>query len=206
MSKKSLFYIAGGALLILWAVLSLVEGAMGMLGYPPLKMFFKMHAIKQYMHTMTFMSWFHFAVWILAGGVLIAKAFVPDMLPNIAIAGLFALLALFALVGFVGDFFALFRGGNARYFVNWIRVFSALLSVVAVGGMAVIIFLKDSFGSLFFVPAAAVAAKAFMWFIIRAFGLFGMFSLSFGVSLILLLIDCVLVAALFAVGMANNEE
>ena len=217
MSKKSLFYIGAGVLMILATVLSLISSALVVdgwyfnmmldhIGGEDILSMFKT-IVKRYISMMDGWAWMEFFVMILTGVILIAKGIVPDMLRwEMGIAGLFGLLAVFALIGFAQNFFNLFRDGNIKVFVRWLNILSSLLLLVAFGGMTAIIFMKDSFGSFFFVPAAALAFKEFMWFVIRVFGMFGIPHIGFGACLIILIVDMMLVAALFAAGMANNEK
>ena len=192
MSKKSLFYVAGGALLILnvlagWIFPYLYIGAAG-------------EVVK--VKSTLLISFLPLAT----GLALIAKAFLSDRIPNIVLVALFGLLALSCVTSFIENFIDMIRYDLFNHFISYVNLLSYGLMVVVYGGMAAIILLKDSLGGFFFAPAAVLVAKAFMWFLIRVIGMFGMVRVAFGFSLILLLIDCVLAAALFAVGMANNEE
>ena len=78
--------------------------------------------------------------------------------------------------------------------------------VVAFGGMAAIILLKSSFGSLFVLPAIAKVLQAGMWFIVHVFGLFQTMRYGFVLCMVLFLIDMALVGALIALGKAVNEK
>ena len=217
MSKKSLFYIAGGILLILLAGLTFVRSAVsfstlafgafrrGGLSFQIFKDEFIMDIFMR--DEMNFMSWANIVLLALAGIVLLVKAFMPDLIPSIALGGIFGLLALFALITLFKNFFNIFEiRGFKAIMRTLVYVFMNLLSVVAFGSMAAVIILKDSFGSLFFVPAAAAAFNAVVTFMMNIIGLFGAFQWGFGASIFFLFVDVTLVLALFAVGMANNEE
>ena len=215
MEKKSLFYVVGGVLLILSAVLSLFQGAMtfaGMMYYreQSFAMIFKTGQFRYYIRSMTGMAWLQVAVIIFAGLVLMAKAFLKDAVPDIVLVGLFGVLTAFAGISFLRSFIAFFREGN--FWVKSVSVCTNLLMVVAYGGMAAIILLKDSFGGFFFVPALAVAGKAFLNFVLYAIPtrlkaiMIGLVYMPFGACLLVFVFDMVLVAALFAIGMAVKEN
>jgi hypothetical protein len=209
MSKKSLLYIGAGVLLILSAIWSLASEAILMnpwiFEYEEFfRVLFKMKYLKHYTQSMGGLTWLAFLITLGTGGVLIAKGLIPDVVPSIALAGAFGLLSLFALIGFVRNFFEIFN--NGRHFLVWVAVLASFLTLVAYGGMAAIIFMKDSFGGLYFVPAGALLCKAGMWFLIRVAGLFGIYPVGFGLCFFMLIGEIMLIAALFAAGMANNEE
>lgn len=223
MSKKSLFYMAGGALLFLMAVLTFLESALSFSStmYPyfekaqlSLKMFKLDGYFRHFMREgMNFQAWARIILLALAGIVCLVKAFMPDLIPSIALGGIFGLLAVFALVGFTRGFIQVFRAEGFGHFIGLaINLLSSLLTLVAFGGMAAIIILKDCLGNLFFVPAAAAGVGAVIAFFVnlgvtRSLHIWAFTVVwTFGASLLFLIIDCVLVAALFAVGMANNEE
>lgn len=234
MSKKSLFYVAGGALLILMAVLTFFESALSFSStmrpyFEKAELSFKIFKsrgfFKYFMREgMGFQSWARIILLALAGIVCLVKAFMPDLIPSIALGGIFGLLAVLALIGFSIRLINMFRLniGFTGFLCYAVWLLMDLLTLAAYGGMAAIIILKDSLGGLFFVPAAAAVVNAFIAFLVNVTGMFKMFGMSyqfmylnnfpsaitwtFGASLLFLIIDCVLVAALFAVGMANNEE
>lgn len=181
MNKKDLLYIAGGALLLL----------IGIQPYILRLLTPEVQKVGQIGNIIT----------IITGLILIAKAFVKDMIPEIALVGLFGVLAIISGISFLQGFIALFREGP--FIVKIINVCSPALTLAAYGAMAAIILLKDSFGSFFFVPAGAVAVKAVLAFIGRFMAIGGM---PIGAGLMIFVFDMILVGALFAVGMAVNEN
>ncbi len=182
MNKKDLLYIAGGVLLALIGLQPYI-----MRVFTP-----EVHKVGGQIGNI---------IMILTGLILMAKAFVKDMIPDIALVGLFGVLAIFSGISFLQSFIALFREGY--FWIKAINVCSNVLMLVAYGGMAAIILLKDSFGGFFFVPAGAVAVKALLAFVGR---FIGMGAMPMGAYLIIFVFDMVLVGALLAVGMAVNEN
>ena len=209
MSKKSLLYIGAGVLLILSAIWSLASEALFMNPWLVehegiFRILFKMKYLRHYTQSMGGLAWITFLIMLAVGGALIVKGLAPDMVPSVVLAGAFGLLSLFALIGFARNFFEIFK--NGRHFLVWVSALSSFLTLVAYGGMTAVIFMKDSFGGLYFVPAGALLCKAGMWFLIRIAGLFGVYPVGFGLCFFMLIGEIMLIAALFAAGMANNEE
>jgi hypothetical protein len=68
--------------------------------------------------------------------------------------------------------------------------------------MAGLILMKGSLNKFFFVPAFLILTNATTWFFTRWFG---MFEVSFIHNLLCYAMDWVLVIALVAAGLANNE-
>ena len=218
MERKSLFYVVGGVLLILSAALSLFQEALEFSsimyyydeGALP-RMLFKSGAFRDYVQRMDIMSLIRFGMVLLTGLILIAKAFVKDIVPDIAIVVLFALMAVYWSIPFLQNFWLFWGEGN--FWVKSVFVCTSLLMVVAYGGMAAIILLKDSFGGFFFVPALAVAGKAFLNFVLYASAStivkamkMKILYMPFGMCLLVFVFDMVLVGALFAIGMAVKEN
>ena len=204
MRDKSIWYIGAGMLLIGYAVLSLLGnvwqwtgGWTGGISHGKMKFYFR--------EIMNFGSWVSLGALSLTGIVCIAKAFLDDVIPEIGLVGLFGILALIPLVSFFRQFFLMFDYHGFRYFINYVDLFSYLLMIVAFGGMAAIILLKSSFGSLFVLPAIAKVLQAGMWFIVHVFGLFQTMRYGFVLCMVLFLIDMALVGALISVGKAVNE-
>lgn len=190
MSKKSSLYRKGGSLLILSAVLPLFQSMIMYLGRISLS-----ELLKSYMQSITIMSKIQLIITISIGVVLIAKAFFGDMIPDIVLVGLFGVLALLEGVAFLKSVPLLFRGGDIIEAL--LSVTMNFLMVLAYGSMAAIIFMKDSFGGFFFVPAAAVGARALLIFLL--YGLASLRSIGF-------LFEIMLVGALFSIGPAVKEE
>ena len=218
MDRKSLFYIGGGILLILSVVLSVFQGAImtssSILAYkelPPISWMFESGYFKYYMQNISGMQKLQLILPIIIGLALIVKGVLGDIVPDIALVGLFGIMALFAGVAFLKSSMALFREGN--FWVKLVSVSTNLLMLIAYGGMAAIIFMKDSFGGFFFVPAASVGGTALLKLLLygsvtsrkKAY-LMGLVYLPFKFCLLIFLLDMVLVGALFAIGMAVVED
>ena len=206
MRDKSICYIGAGMLLIGYAVLSLLGNVWQWTGSISFEIFRHGNMKFYFREIMNFWSWVSFGALILTGIVCIAKAFLDDVIPEIGLVGLFGILALVPLVSFFRQFFRMFDYHGFRYFINYVNLFSYLLGVVVFGGMAAIILLKSSFGSLFVLPAIAKVLQAGMCFIVPVFGLFQTRPYGFVLCMVLFLIDMVLVGALIALGKAVNEK
>ena len=233
MSKKSLLYIGAGVLLMLMAVLTFVEGALVFSStmdwrFEKAELSFRVFKdsgyLRYYMQeVMDFKAWIEIVLLALAGLLLVAKAFVPDFIPDIALVGAFGLLAVLAFFPFIKSFINIFSTDKMEKFNNTLGMLAwALmdgLTLAAFGCMAAIILLKSNFGRFFFVPAGVAVLNAGLTFLANITGMFNMNPLflainelpyvtqwAFGASFAFFLFDCVLVAALFAAGMANNEE
>ena len=232
-SKKSLICGVAGVLLIMAAALAFFKRALAFSStmYPyfekaelSLKMF-KRDGFFQYFLNMgmDFWAWAEIILLALAGILLIVKGVIPNLVPSIALGGIFGLLALLTVVPTFRNFIAMFAIGNFKGFLCYaVWTLADFLKLLTFASMAAIILLKSSLGGLFFIPAGVAAVNAFLEFLINLTGMFNMFGAShifipvndkpmiitwtFGASLVFLLINCVLIAALFAAGMANNEE
>ena len=215
MEKKSLYSIGAGVLLILAAVVAFYSGIVqvGGMRFDGNKAIFTFKVFKDewfmemYKESMTFAAWANIILLAVAGVLMLAKAFVPDMLPNVVLGGVFAALAAMAVLSLFKTFGSF---GHAGGFVGVLRilvyVLMGVLSIAAFGLMAAIALMKDSFGSFFFAPAALVAVNAVIDGFMGLTGLFGALRWSFGSLIIFFIFDMVLVGALFAVGMAINED
>ena len=207
MSKKGLLYIGGGLLLILSTVLSVildVKTSFGMWAdkLPSLSYLIEIGFFKYYMQHMGITQTIQWIIPILIGLVLVAKAFVGDMIPDIVLVGLFGVLALLEGVAFLKSVPLLFRGGDIIEAL--LSVTMNFLMVLAYGGMAAIIFMKDSFGGFFFVPAAAVGVNALLRLVL--YSSVWSYYWSFKVVLLIFLLDMVFAAALFVIGKAVVED
>ena len=206
MSKKSLLYIVGGAFMMLAAVLSLYGAAIvqfsrliEMRGL--LKVLLDRNYTRPYMNSLDTSTWLQFAVMLGVGLALIAKAFVPDMIPDIAFVGAFGLLTLFALMDVV-DIYRVYSRGDYYFYIRLQMIFG-LVVTLGYASMTAILFLKDSMAKFFFLPAFFILTDATTWFFTRWFG---MYEVTFGLNLLVYLFDIVLVIAFLAIGMANKEE
>ena len=206
MSKKSLLYIVGGAFMMLAAVLSLYGAAIvqfsrliEMRGL--LKVLLDRNYVRPYMNNFDTATWLQFVVMLGVGLALIAKAFVPDMIPNIAFVGAFGLLTLFALMDTIQIYRNFTRYGY--YYYVWLEIIFSLVVTLGYASMTAILFMKDSMAQFFYLPAFFILTDATTWFFTRWFGLF---EITFGLNLLVYLFDIVLVIAFFAIGMANKEE
>ena len=231
MSKKSLLYVGAGVLMILVAILTFVEGGLvwwgdrfGRYGLEGLsidwRVFKDSYYMDMYKESLDFMFWVNIGLLVLAGVVLLAKAFVPDLIPDIALVGIFGLLALMALISVFSGIINMFRRGNEYYGIpdfdyclgSLIGILPTVLTLIAFGGMAAIFMFKDGFGRFFFVPTLSAIASAGIMFLInigttRNLAIWAYTTVwSFGASFVFFMFDCVLIAALFATGLAINEE
>jgi hypothetical protein len=206
MGKKSLTYIGAGVFFIMYAVLDLFSGIWQMMGHVSFD-FLRGGMFKFYLRdVMDFFAWVSFAFLIIAGLVCIAKAFVDDMIPDIALAGVFCVLALCAVLAFFKRFFNMFDYRGFRYFINYVTLFSIAMEIVAFGLVAAMIFLKGGLASLFFAPAAVKALQTGMWFLVYAFGMFGTRSYGIAFSMGFVITEMFMVIGLFAVSKAVNEK
>ena len=192
MSKKSLLYLGAGALFVLYVLLDVLTVLL-------------MPSLQQGAMVELNVTLIPVLLPLAVGLMLITKAFLSDKIPNIILVGLFGLLALLNVVHFFG-FLRFIINNAACGFMDYLILASYFFEGVAYGSMAAIILFKDSFGGFFFVPAAVVAINACISFLVNAFGLFGMPRVGFFPCIISLAFNFVLVAALFAAGLANNEE
>ena len=197
MSKKSSLYRKGGSMLILSVVLPLFQSMIMYFGRISLS-----ELLKSYMQSITIMSKIQLIITISIGVVLIAKAFFGDMIPDIVLVGLFGVLALLEGVAFLKSVPLFFRGGDI--IVGLLSVTMNFLVLLAYGGMAAIIFMKDSFGGFFFVPAAAVGVNALLRLVL--YSSVWSYYWSFKVVLLIFLLDMVFAAALFVIGKAVVED
>ena len=247
MSKKSLLFIGAGVLLILSAVLMFVEG--GLFYYANLRgnldlilggrgaalrfelftdEMMRSRYLRAYMENMTFMSWVRILIPALVGCVLIAKAVLPDLVPDIAIVAGFGILALLTLLALGTEFLNMFRepvpswyGENGYQYRmphfseiigGSIGLLATALSLVGFAGVAALFFFKDKFANLALIPAIAAAGSAFLIFLInigmpRNRGIWaGTLVWSVGASLVLFLFDCITIGALLAMGLAAKEN
>ena len=146
-------------------------------------------------------KWLQFVVMLGVGLALIAKAFVPDMIPNIVFVGAFGLLTLFALMDTIQIYRNFTRYGY-HYYV-WVEIIFSLVVTLGYASMTAILFMKDSMAQFFYLLAFFILTDATTWFFTRWFG---MFEITFGLNLLVYLFDIVLVIAFLAIGMANKEE
>lgn len=215
MEKKSLVCIGAGVMLILAAVFAYVGGAVafeatmffGRKGRISFRIFQDEWFMEMYKSHMTFMDWANIILLAVAGVLMLVKAFMPDLLPSVVIGGVFALLAVVALIALFKNVGNLFHAGGFKGFLRiLIYLFMNVLSVAAFGVMAAIALMKDSFGNFFFVPAAAMAVNAVISAFMGLTGLFGAMKWAFGSLILFFMFDMMLVMALFAAGMAIKEN
>ncbi|MBO5737180.1 MAG: hypothetical protein J6S04_05165 [Clostridia bacterium] len=212
MSKKSLLYIGAGVLFILAAVLFYVErillvGADVMhngftLSFKSLRIDWIKEMAKD---SMTNLDWMNIAFLALVGVVMLVKALMPDLVPEIALVGVLGLIAMVWVGKLVVYMMDMGRMGGLSM-NSMIVIGQDWLMLAAFAGMAAIIFLKDSLGQFYFVPAMLAITSLVISILMHVTGMFGYARYTFGSLLLLLIMDVVTPMALLATGMANKEE
>ncbi len=215
MSRKSMFYLGAAVCFLLVPFASMLQGVYsltGELSFKPLEYYFE-HAGDE--------IWLNYALWWLAAIALAAKAFLPDLVPDIALVGLFGLLALISgiltLLASIANADSILGGMMWRYmfeskFAAWVYILLqaifGLFPCLAFAAVAVLILLRSSLGQLFFAPAAISAVGIFCNFLFSVTECFGLMRnmMRSNVSIIYLLLSGITVVAYLLVGMAIREE
>ena len=212
MSKKSLFYLGAGVLFILAAVLVYVErillvGAeVSYNGFTINLKALRVDWIKEMAKdSMTNLDWMNIAFLALVGVVMLVKALMPDLVPDIALVGVFGLLSM-VWVGKLAIYVINMGRMGQPFMSDMVSLGQDLLMLAAFAGMAAIIFLKDSLGQFYFVPAMLAITSLVIFVLMHVTGMFGYAQWGFGSLLLLVIMDVMTPMALLATGMANNEE
>ena len=143
MAKKSSSYMGAGMLLILYLVL------MPMLSIAVMTGAFQGLTFKIYFSHLEWKTMIWYGAMALTALLCFGKALVDELIPDIALVGLFGLIALVEILGLFGGEL------SSMYGVSKFRILlSNLLSIGVFGSMAGLIFLKDAFGEFYFAPAA----------------------------------------------------
>ena len=193
MSRKTLFNIIAGALFASSAIFLFV--------LPMLYGSLNRNAL----------SWANIIVLALLSLVFFVNAFLPDLIPNIFLCALFALLAIISFLELINYF---------KNFINYFEFYSSyglvvssiadflsdILQLIAFGGIALLVLFKDNFGHLFFAPAIAATISA----IINTISAFGIFTANFYfpslINFLFIVFYFILAGALFVSGSAIVED
>jgi hypothetical protein len=137
-------------------------------------------------------------VWMLLIGLAcIAKAYVGDLVPDIAFVGLFGLLTVSSGLIFLTNFIDLIKYPQYNTWVSWLSVLFGVFPIMAYAVMTVILLLKDSFGGLYFAPAAIQVVQLIIRLIFCGF---------IDLTIMGFIFSAILIVGLFLLGKAVTDN
>jgi len=204
MTKKSMLYLGAGILLIAYAVIACIGDpiwrAFGFREYG--FQIFKRYGFqifKIYIQESWGVALVNLML-ILIGLVCIANAFVGNGTYDIVLIIFFALLTLSECITFLMNFINMIKYHQLNTWKAWLSVFLQLFPIMAFGGMAGIMLLKDAFGGLYFAPAAIQVVELVLVLF------FANFIPIIGVTAMNLILNALLIGGLFILGKAFTDN
>lgn len=194
MTKKSMLYLGAGILLSLYLVFMPICTTAMMTGV------FQFSNFKLYFFQMDWNSMIWHGAMALTALICFAKAFADELVPDIALVGLFGLLTLSKGITFLMNFINMIKYHQLNTWMAWLDVFLQLFPIMAFGGMAGIMLLKDAFGGLYFAPAAIKVVELVLVLI------FANFIPMIGVTAVNLILNALFIGGLFILGKAFTDN